>query len=196
MTTITDFSIDEVKTTQNGAKVANIEAGDGNALEYLAEEFLTIPFEPSTFIESTSSRKDLVINITEEMRKDLARLDAMLIVYISEHSERLLKKRLSLEQVRAAYTPCVRTAKDYPPSIKTKVELGEGKYAVACWDECGESIAIPCPWRDFVIKPRIVVSNLWMFSGKFGPVLRTTDVLLQPKPESQKTERCSPFKPI
>ena len=143
MTTITDFSIDDVKTAQHGAKVANIKAGDGNALEYLAEEFLAIPFEPSTFIESTSSRKDLVINITEEMRKDLARLDAMLIVYISEHSERLLKKRLSLEQVRAAYTPCVRTAKDYPPSIKTKVELGEGKYAVATWDEYGESIAPP-----------------------------------------------------
>ena len=183
-----------MKATQHGAKVENIAGGDGNALEYLAEEFLATPFEPSTFIESTSSRKDLVINITEGMRKDLARLDAMLIVYIPEHSERLLKKRLSLEQVRAAYTPRVRTAKDYPPSIKTKVELGEGKYAVACWDDCGESIAIPSPWRDFVIKPRIVVSNLWIFGGKFGPILRTTDVLLQPKPESQKAERCSPFK--
>ena len=34
----------------NGAKVANITGGDGNALEYLAEEFLSILFEPSTFI--------------------------------------------------------------------------------------------------------------------------------------------------
>ena len=163
MTTLTDFSIDEVKTTQNGVKLANIKGGEGNALEYLAEEFLSIPFEPSTFIESATSRKDLVINITEDMRKELTRLDAMLIVYISEHSERLLKKRLTLEQVRAAYSPCVRTAKDYPPSIKTKVELGDGKYVVACWDDCGESIGIPSPWRDFLIKPRIVVSNLWIF---------------------------------
>ena len=73
------------------------------------------------------------------------------------------------------------------------MELGEGKYAVACWDEAGESIALPHSWREFVIKPRIVVSNLWMFGGKFGPVLRTADVLLQPKPEG--AERCSPFKP-
>ena len=99
MTTITDSSIDHVKTTQNGVKLANIKGGDGNALEYLPEDFLSIPFEPSTFIETTSSRKDLVINITEDMRKELARLDAMLIVYTSEHSDRLLKKRLSLEQV-------------------------------------------------------------------------------------------------
>ena len=196
MTTITDFSIDDVKTTQNGVKLANIKGGDGNALEYLPEDFLSIPFEPSTFIETTSSRKDLVINITEDMRKELARIDAMLIVYISEHSERLLKKRLSLEQVRAAYSPCVRTAKDYPSSIKTKVDLGEGKYAVACWDEAGESIALPHSWREFVIKPRIVVSNLWMFGGKFGPLLRMTDALLQPKPESKEVERCSPFKTV
>ena len=62
MTTITDFSIDDVKTTQNGAKVANIKAGDGNALEYLAEEFLSVPIRAFNihriyFVEKRSSHQ-------------------------------------------------------------------------------------------------------------------------------------------
>ena len=126
MTVATDICIDDIKTTQNGAKVANIKGGDGDALVYLPDEFMSIPFNPSTFVESDSLRKDLVLNITDAMRKELARLDAMLMVYISEHSERLLKKRLTLEQVRANYCSCIRTTKEYPATIKTKVDLGGG----------------------------------------------------------------------
>ena len=196
MALATDIRIEDVKTTQNGAKVANIKGGDGDALVYLPDEFLSIPFDPSTFVESDSLRKDLAINITDAMRKELARLDAVLMVYISEHSERLLKKRLTLEQVRASYSSCIRTTKEYPATVKTKVDLGGGRCGNACWNEDGESIDLPDSWRAFLIKPRIVVSNLWMFGSKFGPVLRLTDALLQAKPECENAKRCSPFKVV
>ena len=57
-------------------------------------------FNPSTLINSDSIRKDLPISITDDMRKDFARLDTVLMLYITEHSERLFKKPLTLEQVK------------------------------------------------------------------------------------------------
>ena len=85
---------------------------------------------------------------------------------------------------------------DWPTTIKTKVDLGAGKYGVTCWSEDGEAVDMPESWKDYVIKPRIVISNLWIFGSKFGPLLRLTDALLQPKPELEATVRCSPFSPI
>ena len=191
MTTLsTDICIGDALPTQNNAKHANITDKDGNTLEYFPDEFMRIPFEPSTFSESISSRK-IAIDITDATRKEFARLDAVLMVYISEHSERPFKKRMSLEQVRNNYSSPIHTSENHPSCIKTKVELGEGKYAVACWSEDGESIDLPESWRAYLIKPKIVVSSLWMFGSKFGPVLRLTDAMLQPKCEK---DRCSPFK--
>ena len=179
MAPVADIHICDVKTTLNGTKVANIKADDDDLI-YLLDEFMSIPFNPSSFVESDSTHKNLLITMSDAIHKEFARLDACLIIYIAEHSERILKKRQSIEQVRANYVSCIRTSKDYPPTIKTKVELGGGQYGVVCWDSDGERVDLPESWRDFEIKPNIVVSNLWMFGGKFGPVLRLTDALLRP----------------
>ena len=97
------------------------------------------------------------------MHKQFACIDTVLVMYIAEHSEHLFKRTLTLEQVKTNYCSCIRTMGDWPTTLKTKVDMGGGKYGVTCWNEDGESVDMPESWKDYVIKPRIVISNLWFF---------------------------------
>ena len=135
---------------------------------FIPDDVLSMPFNPSTFINSDSQRKDLAISITDNVRKEFARLDAVLMMYIKEHSERLFKKPLTLEQVKTNYCSCIRTTVGWPAIIKTKVDLGGGKYGVTCWSEDGEAVDMPESWKDYTIKPRIVISNLWVLVISLG----------------------------
>ena len=135
-------------------------------------------------------RKNLLIAMNEPIHEEFTRLDECLTAYIAEHSERILKKCQSLEQVRANYSSCIRTSeKGYPPSLKTKVDLGSGQYGVACWDNDGNRVETPESWRKFQIRPRIVVTHLWMMGSSYGPVLRLTDALLRADEGSAPAER-------
>ena len=127
------------------------------------------------------------------MLEEVERLDECLIVYIAEHSERILKKRLTVEQVRANYSSCLRTSdKGYPATLKTKVDVGSGKYAVLCWDADGNQVELPDSWRKFRVIPRLHVTHLWIMGTSFGPVVRLTDALLEPD-EVSSLERRNPF---
>ena len=89
--------------------------------------------------------------------------------------------------MRAAYSSCARhSEKDYPPILKTKVDIGAGKYAVVCWDEDGNQLETPESWRQFLIRPRLHVTHLWVMGSAFGPVVRLTDALLRPNGTSME----------
>ena len=117
-------------TTRRGAKIANIRDDDGD-LVFQPDDFLRIVFEPSAFRDSDSQRVNLIIETTATMVEEFTRLDESLIAYIAEHPDRLFNKCLTVEQVRASYSSPVRRSEKYPPTLKTKLDLGSGKYAVA-----------------------------------------------------------------
>ena len=102
-----NLSLCDVFTTRHGAKIASIKDSDGD-LVVQPDEHFRIPFEPSVFGETESERRNLVIETQSELLEEFARLDEWLIRYIAEHSERFFKKRLTVDQVRAAYSSCVR----------------------------------------------------------------------------------------
>ena len=125
-----NLSIRDVFTTRHGAKIVSIKDGDCD-LVFQPNEYLRVPFEPSTFADSESQRLNLVIETTRPILEEFARLDEWFIEHIADHSERLLKKRLTFDQVWANYSSCVRTsARGYPATLKTKVDVGVGRYAV------------------------------------------------------------------
>ena len=191
MASFANLSFCDVFTTRHGAKIASIRDGDGD-LVFQPDEYFRVPFEPSVFGETESERRNLVIETQRELLEEFARLDETRIGYIAEHSERLFKKRLTVDQVRAAYSSCVRhSEKDYPATLKTKVDVGAGKYAVVCWDEDGKQVQTPESWRQFLIRPRLHVTHFWMMGSAFGPVVRMTDAML--RPNGAVAERKFPF---
>ena len=188
MALITNLRLRDVLTTRHGAKIASIKVGDAD-LVYQPTDFMRIPFEPSAFADPTSERTNLLNELIEPTHEEFTHLGECLIAYIAEHSERILKKRQSVEQVRANYRSCIRTSeKGYPPTLKSKVDVGMN--GVVCWDSDGDQADTPVSWRAFRVKPRYHVTHLWMMGSSFGPVVRLTDALLQ----ADEVVRSNPFK--
>ena len=174
-----NLTIRDVFTTRNGAKIASIMDGDGD-LVFQPKEYLRMPFEPSAFDKSERERLNLMFETTTPILEAFERLDEWLIQYIAEHSERILKKRFSLDQVRANYSSCIRMSeKGYPATLKTKLDLGTGKHAVFCWDDDGNQVDTPKSWCQCLIRPRLHVTHLWMMGNACGPVVRLTDAKLR-----------------
>ena len=191
MASLTDLRLRDVLTTRNGSKIASIKLGEED-LVYQPDEYLRVPFEPSAFDKFETERLNLVIETTRPILEEFERLDEALIAYIAEHSDRILKKRLTVEQVRANYSSCLRTSeKGYPATVKTKVDVGSGKHAVLCWDADGNQVELPESWRKYRVIPRLHVTHLWIMGTSFGPVVRLTDALLQP--DEVSVDRKNPF---
>ena len=179
-------------TTRHGAKIVAIRDADDSDLILQPDEFLRVVFEPSAFGDTDSQRLNMIIETSPAIQEELARLDESLIECLIEHTDRLFNKCLTAEQVRASYSSCIRDSdKGYPPTLKTKLDAGSGRHAVVCWDEDGNQLETPASWRQFLIRPRLHVTHLWVMGSAFGPVVRVTDALLRPNAAS--AERKCPF---
>lgn len=189
-----NISLRDVFTTKQGAKIASFKDGDDD-LVYQPNEFLRVPFDPSTWDKDpTSQRLNLVLETTPSVLEAFQTLDEWLIKYIAEHSERLLKKRLSVEQVRGNYTSCLKTSEKYPATLKTKIDLGSGKHSVACWSRDARRDP-PEYWGEYKVSPRLHITHLWIMGNSFGPVVRVTDAMLEPDENvaAAQKERVNPF---
>ena len=151
-----NLSLHDVFATRHGAKICSITDGDGD-LVFQPNEYLRVPFEPSVFDKSETERLNRVFDSRRVLKEWLTQ-------YLAEHSARLLKKRLTVDQVRANYFSCVRTSeRGYPATLKTKVDVGAGKYAVVCWDDDGFRWRHPSLGGSFGSVPGFIshISGLW-----------------------------------
>jgi len=191
MASFANISLSDVFTTPHGAKISVIKDGTGD-LAIQPNEFIRIPFEPSAFNASDTYRLNMILEAPRPLLEVFAELDEWLIGYLTEHSARLFNKGLTAEEVRANYRSCVRHSdKGHPPTLKSKVDLTDGKHALYCWDGSGNEAVRPECWRNRWISPRLHVSHLWMMGSNFGPVVRLTDALL--RPDEGTADRKSPF---
>ena len=107
-----------------------------------------------------------------------AGLDSWAVDYIAAHSERLFKKRLSLQQVRASYTPCLRQAPGYEPLLRCKINMPGSRGACRYWSAGGVEREAPVDWRDADVRPNVHLSHLWLMGGSCGVVCNVTDLLV------------------
>ena len=180
---IANVSLRDVFSTRHGAKIASIKAGEGD-LVYQPNEFMRVPFEPSTFDKDPkATRLNLILETTPQVQEAFQQFDEWLIQYIAEHSERILKKSVTVEQARANYSSPIRTSdKGYPATLKMKMDT-DGKNEVGYWHNvCSRpkpQTEPPTRWRDYRVSPRLHITHLWIMGSTFGPVVRITDALLQ-----------------
>jgi len=193
-----NVSLRDVFVTRHGAKIAGIKDGEGELI-YQPNVFLRVPFEPSTFDKDpNATRLNLILETTPQVQEAFQQFDEWLIQYLAEHSERILKKRLTVEQVRANYSSPIRTSDKYPATLKVKMHTA-GTNEVCLWHNlCSRpkpQTEAPARWRDYRVSPRLHVCHLWIMGSTFGPVVRITDALLdedENAPEVRK-ERENPF---
>jgi len=158
---------------------------------------MTAPFGPSSFDKDPKAKRqnlDLVL-ADPAVCEQVAALDTWALGYITKHSERLLKKTMTEEQVKSAYHSCVREPKEprFPPMLKCKVD-SEGKRQLCLWDEEGKATQAPLNWREVELKVIVRVSHLWIMGAAFGLVLQITDAQVFPKEGVDSGPRVNPFK--
>ena len=102
-------------------------------------------------------------------------LDEWAIQYLSEHSERILKKQLSPEQVAAGYTTSLKQKPGYNPLLRAKID-NSGRRAVCFWTPTGEQRQAPSDWKATLFRVNIHVSHLWIMGASYGLVINITDM--------------------
>jgi len=192
------WQVEDVYVTPKGAKICRVTK-DGSECLWKPEPAMSAPFGPSSFDKDPNARRqnlDLVL-ADPAVREQVSAIDAWAVEYIAKHSERILKKTMTQEQVKLAYHSCMRDAKDprYPPMLKCKMDK-EGKHELCLWDDKGEAIPYPSNWRDIEMKVAVRVSHLWIMGAAFGLVLQVTDAQLFPKESARVGPRENPFKEL
>jgi hypothetical protein len=171
------WSIGEVVCTNRGSKIAPLKC-EGKHCVYTPDSHLRVVFEPGSFDKDpTAQRLNLVLECDDDFQAQIAAFDAWFVEYLTLNSERLLKRKMSPEQVVNGYCSCVKLptgGKSFQPTLKTKIDL-EGVGTIRCWDTSGASISMPYTWRGLKLKPRLLFSHLWIMGAQFGVVLKITD---------------------
>ena len=178
ITSLSQWSIGDVVCTSRGSKIAPLKC-EGKHCVYTPESYLRVVFEPGSFDKDpTAQRLNLVLECDDDFQAQIKAFDVWFVEYLTINSERLLKRKMSPEQVADGYCSCVKLppgGKSFQPTLKTKIDL-DGLGAIRCWDTNGASITMPYTWRGLRVKPRLNFSHLWIMGAQFGVVLKITDV--------------------
>ena len=84
---------------------------------------LEIIFPPGNFDrDETAVRQNITARVTTCVDTFFTELDDWAIPYITAHSERLVGKQLTEDEVRFAYTSCIKRPEDKDPMLKLKTE--------------------------------------------------------------------------
>ena len=109
----------------------------------------------------------------------LKEIDAWALDYITTHSERLLKKKLSRTEVENNYNPLVKVYGS-SNSCKSKINI-RGSRSATFWAENGDQLLDPPAdgtWQDHAYTAYVAIPQLWIMAGSFGMLLETTALLL------------------
>ena len=191
---IKHLELSDVFFTKRGSKICKIRcAGDDYSIT--PTEYLRAPFDASNYDKNGSaSRLGLTLETNAELQKVVEIFDQWIVQYLSEHSARIFDKDMTMDQIQDGYCSCLRYKDPYKPTLKCKIDR-DGRRGVCCWEPSGEPTDIPDDWRNFMTKPRLHVSHLWIVSPQqFGVVIQLTDAELVPSEVVPAQVRRNPFR--
>ena len=180
--------LDDVFCTSNGSKICRLADGPHDVV--LVPAVLRSPFNAGTFDKDPLAKRlnlQLAIDGDASLMEALQTLDTWAVDYLTEHSERIFKRRWTREQVQLGYVSLIRppSKEGQSPLLKTKIDT-EGRYAVCCWggNLWQEQVSLPSTWAGVNLQPRLHISHLWIMGSQFGLVVRMTDarILSQREP--------------
>ena len=179
MLTPEKFSLLEPLISNRGAKTCTLECDSERAIFALGSKSAptTSPFGANTFNDEDTARKNIELRLTPEQDAEMRAFDDWAKDYLEQNSERLMKKKLSREQIEEHYRSPVRRQDGYAPLLRTKINVA-GKASVRCWDEEGQRCNLPNDLTLYALVPRLHLSHLYIMGKDFGWVCNCTDLLI------------------
>ena len=135
------------------------------------------PFGATSFNDEATSRRTIEFNLTHDQEEQFRQFDEWAISYLSEHSERIFKKKLTTDQVREGYRSPVTKKGSYRGHLRCKIN-SSGAAMVRCWSTEDKRREMPADLRNHEMVPRINISHLWMMSREYGWVLQVNDLMV------------------
>jgi len=176
------LQLGDVTTNAKGAKMALLTNG-GERFCFTTPGPVRTPFGPTNFDrDAAAARQTLDIRCDEAVSGFFQALDEWAVEYISAHSERLFKKSLTLNQVKDSYHPCLRQAANYPPLLRTKLNMPGARGACRFWTADEQQRGPPVDWREAELTAHLHISHLWLMGGSCGLCVNTTDLLVSEAP--------------
>ena len=131
------LNLQSIVVNTRGGK-ASIALRDGERYAHTFDLSAEAPFQPGNHAKDDSAlRHNIVFRFNDELGKFISDLDDWALTYITEHSERLLGKQLSREQIKANYVSNVKHSEGRPPLVKCKLNMPGSNKPTRCWDEEG-----------------------------------------------------------
>jgi hypothetical protein len=178
MATFALWSLADVNVNAKGAKTCQLQSENGK-VQQSADDFCTAPFGPNNFDKDPlATRQNLELRVTPQLEAWFTQFDEWMVSYLLEHSERIFKKQLTMEQVRESYSPCLKRQGDYPPLLRTKIN-STGRQACRYWTVDQKKREAPEDWRMSEVRPMLHLSHLWIMGRQCGIVINTTDLLVR-----------------
>ena len=173
------YCLSKLSVSARGAKSATLLDGQDKVFGVLPLEIL---FPPGNFERDPSAtRQNITTRVSPSVATFFEDLDNWAIPYITEHSERLLGKQMTEDEVRFAYVSCVKRPEDKDPMLKLKINMANAKFPCKCWTQQGEEAPFITDWVGITVKARIHCSHFWcMGTGnrtEFGIVCVLTDAM-------------------
>ena len=171
-----DFSSWIVEPPARGGRLGLIRSTESRTLpifQLTQQPVLSTPWGATAFgDDAAQTRLSIVLgDLPNEVLYFFERLDAHFIRYVADHSQDLLKKTLTTEEVRAMWKPAVQARNGYPPQLKAKFNLA-GARPVKIWDMSGREL--PIAPGDLTERPLTCVlkaTGFWVMSGREAGVV-------------------------
>jgi len=193
----------DLYTSKLGRKSARLREKDTHdPVIHVSKKLMIAPFGPSLAFEKTNGdTRRLTLPIRCDDLSTLAffeTLDVWALLYLEENSERLLGRKMTAEQVRASYKPCLRVKDNgkYEPLLHAKITLG-GDDPTRFWDENKQQRDPPeltaSAWQRSPAQYRFSVPQLWIMAGQCGFLVNITDCKIFPDDDRAIKDRECPL---
>ena len=137
---------------------------------------------PSSLDNSESGRKNFDLLCDEGMISYLGELDSWARKYIQEHSQRILGKQMSAEQVQDSYRPLLQQRGSYPANLRCKINL-TGTRKTRLWGADGSEREPPQSWQGAMYAAKVEFSHLYLMGQRdCGIVVNITDLQVFDQP--------------
>ena len=159
------MELGDLYTSKLGRKSARLRSKDTQEAITLCTTPMIAPFGLSTF-EKNASRQSLSLRCSDAVTLAFfEELDRWALKYLEEHSERVLGKKLSAEQIAVWYKPCLKTTPGYEPLLKVKIGPD-----TCYWDAQKQRLQSvdDTTWRTLPARYKLSVPQMWIMPGSCG----------------------------
>jgi hypothetical protein len=150
-----------------GQKTAAIITTDGQPAHWTLASSAKPLFEPSSFLNESTSRKSLCLSVPPEVMDEANLLDAWAKSYAHRNSERLFGKALTMDQINERYMGVVKTSDKYPPYLKVKI-ASDLRNQPLYWTPEKTKRGPPTDWVGSELLCQFKIQGFWFMTSSFG----------------------------